>query len=219
VSDNPYLPPQQAAVAGHPEVPTGQKPKWFLFLVVGTILLASLGVLAGLWAPVSLIVTRNNPFWMSAPPPGMADFQERITEATMPELQAALGVVNLLVGAFALYASIRLMQLRPSSRAPYAMAVALLAGYEAVALALGLVVSWRTWGVMQEMFDATLHGAGGVPAEAEQIVNATLRVGMLVGLAFAVFWGGAKIGFCLWARGYASKPEMAAYIDGSVPRS
>jgi hypothetical protein len=211
--ENPYLPPQQPAAAG-PVPVMGGRPKWFLFAVVSIMVLAALGVLGGLWAVLSYFLTRNDPFWLAQPEPGMAEYQRRISEVSMPGVQAALGVVNAGVCTWALVAGARLMKPTPGSRQPFAIVAAALAVYEVVALAFGLVVGWRAYAILEEMFAATISSGRGMPADTEKIMMVTLKATMVAGLVFALIWGGCKIALCLWARAYVQKPAVEGYVDG-----
>ena len=67
---------------------------------------------------------------------------------------------------------------------------------------------------MDELMRA--HGGRSIP-EAEQIMQTAMTAGLVIGMVFAVGWFGCKLGFLLWARSLAAKPEVIAFIDGPRP--
>lgn len=218
---NPYRPPEgyvpgQGSPVGH--VPAGEKPKWFMFAAVGAMVLGGLGVLAGLWAPVGLLMTDQMQQMVSVPGgagsmPEMQEFQRKVHEASMPGVMAGIGLLNLASGAWALWAAVGLAKLRPGARQPFRKALAGLVAYELVALVVTGVVQVRIWSVMRDFTDQLMRGASGgaATADVERMMGAVMGTAMVAGVVFAVLWALCKIGFALWARSYVDKPELVAF--------
>ena len=215
---NPYQPPvpAQGAPAGYGAAHDG-KPKWFGFVTIASMVMGAMGVLAGMWAPVNLFVAKGSPMWGmpsgAGMPPGMADFQEKIMAAAMPELTAGIAVINLVTGAMILYAAIQLTKLRPGAREKFRSSALALAIYEAVALVVGLVIQARIYSIMEGLFGEIMRQSGGRPPPPgfENTVGAAMQVAMVVGLIAGLVWGGCKIFFALWVRAYANRPEVVKY--------
>lgn len=199
--------------------PAEQRPKWFQFCTITTMVLGALGALAGLWAPINLYVAKNNPFTSGMPagpgmPPEMVEFQEKLMAAALPEVTALIGVLNLATGAWALWAALQLMKLQPGAREKFRNAVLALGAYEVIAMLFAVIMQARMFSVMEELMGTIVRGSGGAsaPAGFEQTMTGAMRFGMIIGLLTAVVWGGCKIAFAFWARGYAAKREVIAYV-------
>lgn len=221
---NPYRPPEgylpsQGAPVGHPAaMQAGEKPKWFMFAMVGTMVLGGLGVIAGLWAPVNLLMADQMQQLFTVPGAGgampeMQQFQREVHAASMPGLVAGLGLLNLVSGAWALWAAIKLVKLSPGARRPFRNALAAVAGYEIVAVVVTGIVQVRMWSVMERFTDKVMHTtAGGASTpDVERMMQAVMGTAMVAGAVFAVLWAGCKIAFALWARSYVDKADLVAY--------
>lgn len=178
------------------------------------MMLGALGVLAGLLAPLNLLVAKKGSFMGPAgASPEMEALQERLLEAAMPELTVTLGVLNLVVSGWVLWTAIRLMMGKPHTRRPFCLSLEVLGAYEILALLAGLYVQSRTWGMMEELVAGMARSTpGGATEEAEAIMGTTMKVSVMLGVVIAVVWGGAKIAFLIWARTYASTPEVVRHL-------
>ncbi len=208
---NPYEPPQGYVGQGAPPgVPYGQsKPKGFTFMVVTTMVLGTLGVLAGIWAPINLVFQKNVQSMMptGSGVPEIESFQQEIMAAAMPEMMAGVGILNLITGAFALWAAFRLNSVKPGARRSFVQASTAVGIYEIIALLATGVVQYRSYAVMQRLATQMSSGAGA-PTD---VVGAVMGTAMVVGVLFAFVWGSAKIAFAFWARHHASKQEIVAF--------
>lgn len=210
------MPPQGAPV-GYAAQP-GDKPKWFMLAVVGAMVLGGLGVMAGLWAPVNLLMADQMQQLFTVPGAGggmpeMQQFQRDLHAASMPGVMAGVGLLNLVSGAWALWAAIKLVKLSPGARRPFRNALAALIGYEIVAVAITGIVQVRVWSLMQGFTDKMMRSASGGAAapDIERMMQAVMGTAMVAGAVFAVLWAGCKIAFVLWARSYLAKPDLVAY--------
>lgn len=192
---------------------TTDRPKWFMFVTICTIVLGAMGVLAGIWAPVNLLISDSMQDLWSTPgaPAEMRELQAEILAASMPEVMAVLGLANLATGAWALYAAIQLLRLTPAARQPFRKALLALGLYEVLALVLTAVVQVRVFGAMNKLTSKLMQGGPAPPPEAERMMEAVMGTAMIVSAIFAVLWGGSKIAFAFLSRSYANKPDVVAY--------
>jgi hypothetical protein len=192
-----------------------------MFATITAAVLGGLGALAGIWAPVNLFIAKNNPMMSGFPgtpgaggmPKEMAEFQEKVMAASLPEVTAGVGVLNLITGVFALWAALYLLNLKPGARARFKQAMLALGIYEIIAIVTGIVIQLRVMSVMDELMGKLMRSGGGSPPPPgfEQTMGAAMQVGVVIGIVTAVVWGGAKIFFAFWARSFADKPEVVAY--------
>jgi len=198
------------------------KPKWFDVVVILALVLAGMGLLAGLSSLISFFAARGGGgMFMPDVPPEMREMQaelhKKIYEASMPGVSATLGIANLAVCGYALWTAIMMLKRRAGACSHFVRSMLGLGLLEIVAALFAMVIQSRVWrimeGFMTDMMDAGGKGAPA-PQEVRDTVGIAMQVGLAIGVVIGIGWAALKIGFCFYARQYGSKPEVISFVEG-----
>jgi hypothetical protein len=212
-------------MAPAPGVEPSGKPRGFSAIVILTIILSAVGILVALGGVASAILSEqmmSGPFGFggtpAGAPPEMArtfeDMQRKMRELSMPWLTGPLAALQLAVSGWALFAALRMQKRRRGSAGPFSIAMAAFGVVEIVSLVVGLYLQVKAMDVVQEMMERMRLGSTpGTPPNFDEMMRTTMQVSIIVAIAFAIGWGAAKIIFCFYARHYAKKPDVRAWVD------
>jgi hypothetical protein len=186
---------------------------------VGVIVVSAFAVLGSLSVLGGLAFSRFHPFaGMAGTSPEMAKMialQKTLMSGPAPAASLVVGIAQMIVGAWAIYATVRVLGAKPAARVAFRRAVALLGAIEVASLVLAVwtqVEAYRTFGD----FIDTIFGRGPTIASAndlEKMVQTIMQVAVIVGIIFALGFGLLKLGFLVWSYRYASTREVVAHLD------
>jgi predicted secreted protein len=216
-------PDQPSTSASAPPAP--QKPRGLSAVVGLTMAVAILGLFTGLTGLGSLVFAKNLPApfkMMRVQPPSeqmrrLADVQARMLEAgrLAPAIPLYVAVFPM---ATWLLVSVRRVSRRQRGALPgLERAVLAFALLELGFLALQIAIQLRVRPLMAEMMEVAATGSSApMAAGVSRMMGTFMEGAVIVGLVFGVLWSLAKIGLCLYARSYARKPEVRAWVDGAA---
>ncbi|HZO11623.1 MAG TPA: hypothetical protein VFB62_00140 [Polyangiaceae bacterium] len=212
-------PPMPAAVPGAD--PRG-KPARYTFIVVVAIVLTAIGILTSLGALVTSLLSKqmmSSPF-MPTPPPGappemtraLENMQQKMQELAMPWLTGSLAAVQLGACIWGLFGALALQKRKAKNT--FGPSMLMLGVVELASMIAGLYIQIRTASVLEELVDS-LKLAPMPPGSPDitHMMRTIMQISMMMGIAIALGWGTLKIIFFFYARHYASKPEMRAYVS------
>jgi hypothetical protein len=208
MTTNPYQPPEPNASAPPARGPQGntEKPPAFMFATVSSLVLGALGICAGVWVPLNFLLQQRMRALFHTP--GVSgSMAEQMAAVSTPWWMVGVGLLNLLTGAWVVWATIRLFQRKPGARHGFRLALSALSGYELLALGAVGVQQYRLFSFMSA-FTQQARMPGG-----EEMLQPMMNAMWVFSAAFAVVWAGCKIGFALWARAWANKPLVIHYAE------
>jgi hypothetical protein len=216
----PSQPPQSSL-----DPPAPVKPRGFSGVVGISIALGILGVLSGLGGLGGLFFASKvqKPFAQMQGQLSdesmrrMVEVQAKIQEASVGPFALALAAVGLVIAAWVLVATRGFYKRRRNASGGFVAAMTALGLLELAAMAQQIVVYTRTGPLMAELQSAIFERAGDqrLPPGFEKVMGSVMGGAVVAGLVMGLLWSVAKISCCVYARQYAGKREVRAWVDGA----
>ena len=194
---------------------TSTRPKWLSHSAIGVIIIAGLGILVGIMAPITVLLSRHHPL---AGMPGatsemtqMIEFQQKMMSGPAPKISTLVGLVAIAVGAWAIHSALGVYRTKAGARPSFRRAVVALGVVELASVVVGVwmqIANIEMLGEFAEKIYARTHGTHMVES-----MKGMMQGSALVGLAFAIAWGLLKLAFLAWSYFYAASREVVAHLD------
>jgi hypothetical protein len=199
------------------------RPAGLTTVCVITIVLSSLGLLTALQSVASMGMQSFNPGAAAGgAPPELVQIQQDMEAATraimrrfLPLMIAAL-VLQLGLCAGLLYGSIQTLRLRETGRKVLSWTYAAGLAIEPLRTALGCVVIYESFGVMQPFMTKMMNASSGgkpMPANVSQIMGQFMYIAGIASIVISIIWLLAKSGFFLWALAYLRRPQIRSLFQ------
>jgi hypothetical protein len=180
------------------------------------MIVAGLGILVGIMAPVTILLSRHHPL---AGMPGapremteMIEFQQKMMSGPAPKISTVVGLVAIAVGAWAIHSALGVYRTKAGVLPSFRRAVAALGVVELASVVVGVwmqIVNIEMLGEFAEKFYSRSHGT---PMGVESM-KGMMQGSALVGVLFAIGWGILKLAFLAWSYVYAASREVVAHLD------
>ena len=203
-----------------PHVPapaTELRPKWLGLAAVGVLVISVFLIVAGLTTPLSIVFVAKNPF---ASLPGMSPEMAKVFAAQQKMMAFPAGPVSLIVGTaglaaggWGLISAIRVLSRKPDARTPFRRSALVLTLAESASIVVSVWLQTRNAKVMGEVAKAMVPPGASSPHPFETMMTPFLQASALLGIAFTLVWGAAKIVFLAWAHRYAGTPSVIDHLD------
>jgi hypothetical protein len=203
-----------------PHVPsptTTAEPKWLGLAAVGVVIISVFLIVAGVMTPLSIVFVAKNPF---ASLPGMTPEMAKVFAAQQKMMAFPAGPVSLIVGTaglaagvWGLTAAIKVLSRRPNARTPFRRSTLVLTLAESTSIVVNVWLQTRNAEFMGEFAKAMVPPGASSPHPFETMMTHFLQAGALLGIAFTLAWGAAKIVFLAWAHRYAGTPSVIDHLD------